>query len=103
MGYYTYYSMEVLDINNTGYNAYEIVKYMLNEKETFDKFYAFENELSDFIKDINVKEDINYKLSLDSDDECKWYSHEEEMRSLSKKFPNVLFKLHGEGDENKLY
>lgn len=95
MGYYTNYSMEVLDIDNKGYNSYEIAKFMFNEKENFDKFYAFENELSEFIKDIDVKEGINYKLSLDSVGEYKWYSHEEEMLLLSKKFPNVLFKLHG--------
>lgn len=100
MGYYTNYSMEVLDIDNKGYNSYKIAKFMFNEKENFDKFYAFENELSEFIKNINVKEGINYKLSLDSVGEYKWYSHEEEMLSLSKKFSNVLFKLHSEGEEN---
>ena len=73
MGYYTNYSMEILDIDNKGYNSYEIAKFMFNEKENFDKFYAFENELSDFIKDVNVKEGINYKLSLDSEKEYKWY------------------------------
>lgn len=30
----------------------------------------------------------------------KWYEHDEDMRELSKKWPNVTFHLHGEGEEN---
>ena len=36
---------------------------------------------------------------MDNYDECKWYNHDTEMLDLSKKFPNVIFKLHGEGEE----
>lgn len=31
---------------------------------------------------------------------CKWYEHEEELRELSTKFPNILFELEGHGEEN---
>ena len=31
---------------------------------------------------------------------CKWYEHESDMRIVSKMFPNVLFTLSGEGEEN---
>ena len=37
---------------------------------------------------------------MKSDEESQWYDHEEEMKELSEKFPDVLFKLHGE-DEDK--
>ena len=33
-------------------------------------------------------------------DEIKWYDHENVMREYSKKFPDTLFKLIGEGEEN---
>lgn len=29
---------------------------------------------------------------------AKWYDWEEDMRLLSKRFPNILFRLHGEGE-----
>ncbi len=34
------------------------------------------------------------------DDEIKWYDHEEHMKEYSKKYPETVFCLKGEGDEN---
>lgn len=100
MGYYTYYSMEILDINNKGYDSYKIAKYMLDKQKESDRFYAFKYELEDFVKNEEAKSKIKYDLSLDSDDVYKWYDNENDMLFLSKEFPDVLFKLHGEGEEN---
>lgn len=33
-------------------------------------------------------------------DSCKWYDHENDMKIISKKFPNHVFQLHGEGEES---
>jgi ABC-type Fe3+-hydroxamate transport system substrate-binding protein len=33
------------------------------------------------------------------EDSVKWYSHQEDMRSFSKKYPEVLFILSGEGED----
>jgi hypothetical protein len=33
------------------------------------------------------------------DDDCKWYEHHEDMKTISKKYPKVLFLLHGDGNE----
>jgi hypothetical protein len=33
------------------------------------------------------------------DDRCKWYDHMTDMARFSKDFPNVTFKLSGEGEE----
>lgn len=41
MGYYTNYSMEVIDIDNKGYDAYKIAKYMLEKNDSvwIKRFY----------------------------------------------------------------
>jgi hypothetical protein len=33
------------------------------------------------------------------DDSCKWYDHEKDMSEVSKRFPNVLIRIDGEGEE----
>ena len=101
MGYYTRYSMEIQDIDNKGYDSYKIAKYMLDKQEESDRFYAFEYELKDFIGNEDTESRTRCELSLDGDDECKWYDNEDDMLLLSKEFPDVLFKLHGEGEDNK--
>ena len=98
MGYYTNYSMEVIDIDNKGYDAYKIAKYMLEKNDESEKFYTFQYGLRDFIDNIDLH--INYDLCLDCDDEARWDDNEEEMLELSQEFPDVLFKLHGEGEES---
>ena len=43
MGSYTNYSMEIIDIDNKGYDAYKIAKYMLEKNNESEKYYAFYN------------------------------------------------------------
>lgn len=35
---------------------------------------------------------------LRGSDEIKWYEHDEEMRFISKQYPDILFTLSGEGE-----
>lgn len=43
----------------------------------------------------------SYALSSDgsTQDETKWYGHKDDLKEFSKKYPTVLFCLHGEGEE----
>lgn len=41
-----------------------------------------------------------YQMEFGWNDSCKWYNHEKDMKELSKKYPNVLFKVQGEGEES---
>ena len=49
------------------------------------------------------KENSGYVYALSADgsvaDSCKWYDHDEDMRRISKEYPDTLFHLHGEGEE----
>jgi hypothetical protein len=71
MGYYTNYTLEVI--------------------ETKDN----EDSIWEHIED---NEDLSYAVGEYSQ-ECKWYDNEKDMRAFSKIYPNTLFKLKGEGEE----
>lgn len=91
MGYYINYNLEVYVDKD---NGLDIIKKMYDELDS-DKFYPFEYALEDLLKS-----ESNNSFELEGSDACKWYEHEEEMKELSKLFPDTLFKLHGEGEEN---
>lgn len=38
--------------------------------------------------------------SLFDDDTHKWYEHDNNMREISRKYPDILFVLSGEGEES---
>ena len=37
---------------------------------------------------------------ISSDDTMKWYDHDDDVAEMSKSFPDVIFCLEGEGEEN---
>lgn len=47
-------------------------------------------------------EGLDYAIGTDGDrlDDVKWYYHEEDMKDLSLKFPEIVFVLRGEGEDN---
>ena len=73
MGYYTRYELEVVEGND----------------ELIGEFRE-DNENAQWAID-------NYG---DSEEECKWYTHGEDLTAFSKKHPEALFKLSGEGEES---
>ena len=73
MGYYTNYGLSVIEGND------ELIK--------------------EFVESLK---DITYALNEDGscNNSCKWYSHEKDLKDFSKKHPETLFLLEGEGEEN---
>lgn len=63
-----------------------------------------ETAIQDILMTIPDEEfdDIFYGLERDGRtyDSVKWYQHEKDMKELSEKFPDVVFELSGEGEEN---
>ena len=54
---------------------------------------------TDYYKE-GISNTTNYGAYGCFDDEIKWYDHEADMKAFSKKHPNALFKLIGDGEEN---
>lgn len=74
MGYYTYYTLEILkDPDN-------------QEEQFYKEFEEKTKYSSDYFKNCDTMH-------------AKWYCWKEDMIELSKKFPKMLFKLDGEGEE----
>lgn len=74
MGYYTRYSIEMSN-------------QITNQEKGSDIFLVY----GELIKH------IDYDPFGES---CKWYDCEKDMKSFSKSYPNVLFKISGEGEES---
>jgi len=49
-----------------------------------------------------VSEDATWAIngSGESEDSCKWYRHQDELKNFSLLHPEALFKLSGEGEES---
>lgn len=92
MGYYTMFR---LTTKRNKYKLMDIVAYMQEQYEDSDKFYPFADEFSDYLRDDSL---IGFELGFS--DMVKWYEHDEDMRELSKRFPETVFCLHGEGEES---
>ncbi len=126
MGYATYYCLEVHNKDFTGIEAFQAIKYLLQDN---DQFYAvikaplnFDEIIYELFKNyLKNKENniINKKILLlaqfindlhprylilnflvDEYESVKWYSWKEEMLKLSKIAPRILYCLKGEGEEN---
>lgn len=83
MGYYTAYNLSVRTVDNKS----EII-----DLATIDNIVSLLVE----------KGVIGYALdeNLNCHDTVTWYDYEEDMLDISKQFPDVLFCLHGEGEES---
>lgn len=81
MGYYTYYSCYVIDEDSYG-------------KE---KIKRAANQLAKMLGETKEVEDFDFV----SWDEMKWYEHEDDMKKLSKEFPDMVFELNGSGEDSE--
>lgn len=104
MGYYTYYE---LSIDDTQFQSENEKKKNAEIKE------IQESSISDALKEKLIGEINNsYKSSFVTQNDvvefltfnpfsgqCKWYENTDDMCNVSKKYPNVLFILTGNGEE----
>ncbi len=84
MGYYTYHELHVGKAN-------------VGKSESAHEF-------KDYAEDVDyarVLEEVEKQIGFNPfDDDCKWYSSQQDMLEVSKKFPELLIRVHGNGEES---
>ena len=98
MGYYTAYSLEILNADNFPEKSYlEIEREVAIELARLDYFRDTDERQSEWEARIaNSDYPIDEILGYDT---MKWYDYEDDMVEISKKFPKYKFRLHGEGED----
>lgn len=83
--------------SNMGYYTYFTLSYYGSPED--------EQDLQDFQpdqEDFNLPAELIKQLIADNGDNYwKWYDWEKDMQTLAKKFPNITFVLHGDGEESQ--
>lgn len=107
MGYYTRYTLTAKILKPQQLPAKEslasmkkeeLVEIIANNKEWYNRNLTPDDVIQAFNDDKDCY--MFFEGSGDTAEECKWYEHDEDMRRFSKKYPNVLFILEGEGEES---
>lgn len=89
MGYYTYYNLNVRGIKSFEEFA-ELKTAMLGKEANIRQIIGYALDAGDY--------DDDGEASFYSDNDAKWYDHDDDMIALSKLFPDMTFKLNGEGE-----
>lgn len=98
MGYYTNYKLSYEANDSYNKEHYDFIKacqakgIQIPAGLNTNKYALLEEALN---------EKADYKLSYVLDGiNCKWYEHEVDLKAFSKRFPEILFTLKGEGEES---
>ena len=95
MGYYTYFNLRVTETPHL-FNG----KSISNESEL-----EIAQKLCNILYDGDVLPKVLYRTPLEYvfDDEMKWYDCKQDMKELSKQYPEFYFWLSGDGEESDDY
>lgn len=100
MGYYTTYTINVKRYNRNGRVSRPDITTPASTTEptfSFDIDKETSAKLQEAIEDLFLWEGSGSP----EDGWCfydKWYDHDEDMLAISEQFPDLLFELHGEGE-----
>jgi hypothetical protein len=87
MGYYTSYKLKIFESDRHQLNLFE------------NNRVEWSPEIEEAYKNCPG---VAYALNEDgsSYEQVKWYEHDTDMLAYSKKYPNLVFQLFGEGEES---
>jgi hypothetical protein len=89
MGYYTRHKLSIKFDPEPG-----------TSKDSYEPEVVATNEIYILGVTKHIQEVSGYSIELDEfGEECKWYEHEEDLRKISKTFPQYMFTLEGIGEE----
>ena len=108
MEYYTYFSISIDNAKpNQFIDIYKaFYKCMYDEEPDFsDKSHPYERDGKIYVQGYggrefevtNIEDEINSSFLHD---DMKWYDYYEDMQSISKLFPEVIFHLSGDGEDH---
>lgn len=65
------------------------------------KVHEGDRNIEDILKESQEFDGLDYAMdeSGEGEEPVKWYSHVKDMLSLSEKYPDVVFSLKGDGEE----
>lgn len=116
MGYATYYSLKLTQLDNEVQTVEKTIDGLIadvkNNKLDQSKLIEQLNQVKNgyvnvdedyILKDLrNSNQEARYALSENgaSNNNSKWYECKEDLKEFSKKYPNWLFTLSGEGEQS---
>jgi len=105
MGYYTNYKISVKGKLENKQRVAELEKAKKEAEALTGKLKelalaAVDKELNSE-KNIDIQKVVSGKIGYNPfGDQTKWYEHENDMKAISKEYPDVILKLEGEGEES---
>jgi len=95
MGYYTDFSMEIYDSDGQC-----VIGTIHSERDIHDIVMYPEQHRTDVVEALRyIKEHSDEYYGLLGEERCTWYDHQDEMKKVSNNYPDLVFILHGEGEE----
>lgn len=100
MGYYTSFYLSVaVDANAVllgDSRRKEIMQHLIDLSEDNSAYWGiFRSAIEQELLDGQVHD------MWSPEESCKWYDHDKDMKALSLRFQDVVFMLHGEGEEEE--
>jgi hypothetical protein len=103
MGYYTYYELSAKKDDWQYYSRIDNIDELFNDFKYVVKLSKINGKEIDLeklhlkdLKELSFFKDYHANVS---DDSLKWYEYEEDMRAISKAYPEYIFELAGSGEE----